>query len=172
VLLECAWVYYFLVTQQLLVGQNHFSFEASRSHTHHITVCRLLWTSDQPDADSCTWQHTTITTDNNPCPWLFRTSNPNKRAVADSCVRTRGYRDPLKCVYLLQYAYPLLLSSFVFVVIYFKLQKWRKGIWLSLKHRNLSTGLYQKLRDAPKSARAKFTLIYGAASVFVLNGKI
>jgi hypothetical protein len=29
------------------------------------------------------------------------------------------------------------------------------GVWLSLKHRNLGTGLYYKLRDAAKSARDK-----------------
>jgi hypothetical protein len=120
-----------------------------------ITFCGLLWTSDQPDADSCTWQHTTITRDKPPCSWRFRTNNPHKRAVTDSRLRARGESDPLKCVYWLEYAYPPLLISFVFGVIYFKLQQWRKDVWLSLKHRNLSTGLYQKLRDAAKSARDK-----------------
>jgi hypothetical protein len=28
----------------------------------------LLWTSDQPDAETSTWQHTTLTTDRHPCP--------------------------------------------------------------------------------------------------------
>ena len=28
----------------------------------------LLWTSDQPVAETSTWQHTTLTTDEHPCP--------------------------------------------------------------------------------------------------------
>jgi len=28
----------------------------------------LLWTSDQPDAETSTWQHPTLTTDRYPCP--------------------------------------------------------------------------------------------------------
>ena len=28
----------------------------------------LLWTSDQPVAETSTWQHTTLTTDRHPCP--------------------------------------------------------------------------------------------------------
>jgi len=27
----------------------------------------LLWTSDQPDAETCTWQHTTLTRERHPC---------------------------------------------------------------------------------------------------------
>ena len=34
----------------------------------------LLWTSDQPVAETSTWQHTTLTTDKHPC--LRRDSNP------------------------------------------------------------------------------------------------
>jgi len=33
----------------------------------------LLWTSDQPEAETSTWQHTTLTTDKHPCP--LRDSN-------------------------------------------------------------------------------------------------
>jgi len=29
---------------------------------------KLLWTSDQPDAQTTTWRHTTLTTDRHPCP--------------------------------------------------------------------------------------------------------
>ena len=34
----------------------------------------LLWTGDQPNAETSTWQHTTLTTDSYPCP--RRDSNP------------------------------------------------------------------------------------------------
>ena len=41
--------------------------EASRSHTHTHTHTQpsveLFWTSDLPEAETCTWQHTTLTTD-------------------------------------------------------------------------------------------------------------
>jgi len=134
-------------------GSRSLQFRGSTITLTHITVCRLLWTSNQSNADFCTWQHTTITRDSTPYPWRFRTNIRKKRAVAGSLLRTRGYHDSLKYIYLLEYAYPLLLISFVFALIYFKLQQWRKGVCLSLKHRNLSTGLYQKLRDAANSAR-------------------
>ena len=37
----------------------------------------LLWTSDQPVAETSTWQHTTLTTDRHPCP--RRDSNPQSQ---------------------------------------------------------------------------------------------
>ena len=38
-------------------------------HTRHSTVGRIpLWTSNQSVAETSTWQHTTITSDNHPCP--------------------------------------------------------------------------------------------------------
>ena len=40
----------------------------------------LLWTSDQPVAETCTWQHTTLTTDKHPCPrW---DSNPRSQQAS------------------------------------------------------------------------------------------
>ena len=38
----------------------------SNSDTSHSVG--LLWTSDQPDAETSTWPHTTLTTDRHPCP--------------------------------------------------------------------------------------------------------
>jgi len=42
--------------------------EVSRSHTDTPHSVGLLWTSDKPVAETCTWQHTTLTTDRHPCP--------------------------------------------------------------------------------------------------------
>ena len=43
-------------------------------HTPHTTVGR---TTDQPEAETSTWQHTTLTTDRHPCPrW---DSNPQSQ---------------------------------------------------------------------------------------------
>ena len=44
-------------------GQGLLIYEVSRSNTTH----RVLWMSDQPVAQTCTWQHTTLTTDGHPC---------------------------------------------------------------------------------------------------------
>jgi hypothetical protein len=57
------------MVQQPLVGQSLLIIAASRSHfldTPHSVG--LLWTGDQPDAETSTWQHTTSTTDRHPCP--------------------------------------------------------------------------------------------------------
>jgi len=39
----------------------------------------ILWTSDQPEAEASTWQHTTLTRDKLPCPW--RVSKPQSHAL-------------------------------------------------------------------------------------------
>jgi hypothetical protein len=48
--------------QQPLVGQG-LIIVASRSHSDPPVSERLLWTSDRPDEDDSTWQHTTLTRD-------------------------------------------------------------------------------------------------------------
>jgi len=51
-----------------LVGQGLLIVEASRSRSDtppHLVG--LLWTSDQPIAETCTWQHTALTGDRLPC---------------------------------------------------------------------------------------------------------
>jgi hypothetical protein len=71
------------VAQQPPVGQGPLIIEASRSHSDTPHSVGLLWTSDQPDAEVCTWQHTTLTRDRHPCPrW---DSNPQSQ-------QTRGRR--------------------------------------------------------------------------------
>jgi hypothetical protein len=57
------------MAQQPLLGQGLLIVEASRSHwVWHTTLGRILWTSDQPDAETSTWLHTTLKTDRHPCP--------------------------------------------------------------------------------------------------------
>jgi hypothetical protein len=67
--------------------------EASRSHSDTPHSVGLLWTSDQPVAETSTWQHTTLTTDRHTCPRRIRTRNPSKRAAADRRLRPRGHWD-------------------------------------------------------------------------------
>jgi hypothetical protein len=58
--------------------------------THTPQSVWLLWTSDQPDARTSTWQYTTLTTDIH-APGAIRTQNPSKRAAADPLLRPRGH---------------------------------------------------------------------------------
>jgi hypothetical protein len=53
----------------------------------------LLWTSDQPVAETPTRQHTTLTTDKIHAPSGIRTHDPSRRAAAELRHRLRGYWD-------------------------------------------------------------------------------
>ena len=50
------------------MGQALLNAAASRSYTDSPHSVGLLWTSDQPDADTSTWQYTTRTKERHPCP--------------------------------------------------------------------------------------------------------
>jgi hypothetical protein len=43
-------------------------YGTSQSHSDTPHSARLLWTSDQPETENSTWQHTTLTRDGYPCP--------------------------------------------------------------------------------------------------------
>jgi len=56
----------------------------------------LLWTSDQPVAETCTRQHTTHTQGTGiHVPGGIRTDNRSRRAAVDPCLRSRGHQDRL-----------------------------------------------------------------------------
>ena len=76
------------MAQQPLVDQGLLIIEVLRSHSETPQLIVLLWTRDQPDADTSTWKHTTPTRDRHPCPGLIRTNNP-----ADPRLRSRGHWD-------------------------------------------------------------------------------
>jgi hypothetical protein len=63
-------VLYFYMALQPLVGKGLLIFETSRSHTDTQHWVGLLWTGDQPDAETSTWQRTTITRHGRPCQIL------------------------------------------------------------------------------------------------------
>ena len=48
------------MVQQPQVGQSLLITEASRSHSINWRSAGLLWTSDQPYAETSTWQHTIL----------------------------------------------------------------------------------------------------------------
>jgi hypothetical protein len=76
----CFFYLFFTMAQQPPVGQGLLIIEDSQSHSDTPHSAGLLWTSDQPDADTSTWQHTTLTTDNHPCP--CRDSNPQSQQAS------------------------------------------------------------------------------------------
>ena len=57
-------------------------FEASQTHPDTPQSVGLLWTSDQPDAGTSTWQHTTLSIDRHQSLGGFRKRYPSKRAAA------------------------------------------------------------------------------------------
>jgi len=75
---------------QPLVGQSLLIIEASRLHSGTLHSVGLLWTSDQPDVETSTWQHTTLTKNIHGSSGI-RTRHPSKRMAADSCLRPRGH---------------------------------------------------------------------------------
>ena len=60
----------------------------TQTHTHSVGRLR---TSDQPDAETYTWQHITLTRDRYPCPVWIRTRIPSERAAADPRLRPRDH---------------------------------------------------------------------------------
>jgi len=77
-------------TEQPLVGQGLIIIDASRSHSGTPHSVGLLWTSDQPDAETSTWQHMTLTRDRHPCPWRDSNRNTSKQAALDVAVTEIG----------------------------------------------------------------------------------
>jgi hypothetical protein len=80
------------------------SFTRFLDHTHSDApqAVGLLWTSNQPVAETSTWQHTTHTT-NIHAPGRIRTHDRSRRAAVDLRLRPRGAATgtgvwPLECL--------------------------------------------------------------------------
>ena len=83
----------FTTAQQPPVGQVFLTVKVLRSHSDKLQSVGFLWTSDQPDAEISTWQHTTLTREKSSILGRIRTHNASKRVAADPCLRRRGHRD-------------------------------------------------------------------------------
>ena len=84
------------MVQQTLVGQGLTANETSRSDSDTPHSVGLLWTGDQPDAETSTRKHTILTTDiQTPPPRGIRTRNPSKPAAARLRPRAHWYRHKL-----------------------------------------------------------------------------
>jgi len=64
------------MTQQPPVGQGLIIIENSSSHSVTQQSVGILWTSDQPDVETTTWQHTTLA-GNNHASGGIRIHNPS-----------------------------------------------------------------------------------------------
>jgi len=81
------------MAQQSLVGPGLLIIEDSRSHSDTPHSLGFFWASDQPNAETCTWQYTTLTETDIHYFCKIRTHNPIKRAAAESRLRPRGRWD-------------------------------------------------------------------------------
>jgi hypothetical protein len=81
-------------SQQHLVGHGLLIIEASLSNSDTMHSVGPLWTSDQPDAETSTWQDTQHSqeTDIHDLGGI-RTRNPSQPAAADPRLRQRGHWD-------------------------------------------------------------------------------
>jgi hypothetical protein len=84
--------YFFYWRNSPIVGKGPLIIEVSRSHSDTLRSVGLLWTSDQPDAETFTSQHITLTRDIL-TPDGIRTHSLSKRAAADPRLRSRGHWD-------------------------------------------------------------------------------
>jgi len=75
-------LFFYSMAPQPLVGQGHI-IEASLSHSVTQHSVGHLWTGDQPDGESGTWQHTTLTRDRHSC-LPFEPATP-------TCLRTQTH---------------------------------------------------------------------------------
>jgi hypothetical protein len=76
------------MARQFLVDQCLHSIEVSWVHT---TLLGLLWMSEQPGAETSTWQHTALTKTDILSSGGIRNRNPSKRAAAEPRLRPRGH---------------------------------------------------------------------------------
>ena len=86
-------IFFFKSWRNSPVGQGLLIVEDSRPHSDTPHSVGLLWTSDQPHAQTSAWQHTTLTTDRHPCPRWVWTHNLSKLAAADPRLRPHGHWD-------------------------------------------------------------------------------
>ena len=77
------------IAQQPPVGKGLLSIKTPLSHLDTRQSVGFLWSSDQPQAETSTWQHTILTTHRH-APAGIRTRNPSKRAAADPRLTERS----------------------------------------------------------------------------------
>ena len=93
------------MVQEPLGSQGLLIIKASQSH-----LAGLLWMSDQPNAETTTWCHATLTRDRHSCPGGIRTCNPSQQAAAHP--RFRTHSDWGRPTHLITRSYPLMSVNY------------------------------------------------------------
>jgi len=81
------------MSQQRLVGQGFLIIEVLQSHSNTQHSVGLLCTSDQPKAETITWQHTKLPGKAIHFAGGIRKRNPSQRAAEHPRLRPRGQWD-------------------------------------------------------------------------------
>jgi len=68
-------------------------WEVARSHSHTPNSVELLWMRDQPDAETSTWQHTTLTRNRHPYPGWYSNPQSQQWAAGDPLIGPPDYSD-------------------------------------------------------------------------------
>jgi hypothetical protein len=144
------------------VGQGLLNIDTSRSHSDTPHLVRFLWTSDQPDAETSTWQHTPL---NKRQPDLhaprgIRIRNPSKRTPTYRRPRTRGHW--ITDLWLLAEAHFLSVCT-LYVEWYFKrnIKFWKLGRFLSASERDGDTRIqWGPEKDCVRSHR--FSIVWAS----------
>ena len=79
--------------QQPLEGQSLHINKASRSHSGTPQSIGILWTSDQPSAETSTYHHTTHKTDTTMIPAGFEHTIPGNERPLRCCIKLQGNWD-------------------------------------------------------------------------------
>jgi hypothetical protein len=133
------------VAQQPLVGQGLLIIEAPRPHSDKLHTVGLLCMSDQPDAETSTWQHTQHSQETDIyAPGWIRAHNPSKRAEADPRLRPRGQWDRL--ISRLVNDNPIALTGKA--VLLLQIKKWHLTP-LCFQGRKIFVTVYEGWNDMP-----------------------
>jgi len=84
------------MASHLLVGKGCLIVQASLSSSDIPLSVAILWTSDQPNAETSNWHHTTLTTNRHSCPSGSRSLNLSRRTATDQLLRPRGHWNLLR----------------------------------------------------------------------------
>ena len=121
------------MAQQPPLGQGLFNIEASRSPLDTPHSIGLLWTSNYPDAETSTRQHTTLTNDRHSCPTpgLIRNHNPNKRTAADPRLRPSCHWERQSSNYRIIFQKAIIMKILLNYLISYNVPISHDGIFLS-----------------------------------------
>jgi len=103
--------FFFSMVQEPLGSQDLLIIKSSQSHS-----AGLIWMSDQPNAETTTWWHATLTRDRHSCLGGIQTHNPSQQAAAHQCFKMHGEwywpTCPITCSNpLMSINYPRLLQT-------------------------------------------------------------